>query len=84
MRLHFTLTLFQQRPHIPQSPGPTGQGTGASVIEGFERVMVGQADEAHNRAQAQWALALEHALGPLTAGGAQFLCPFEPIVQLAL
>ena len=40
MRLHFTLTLFQQRPHIPQSPGPTGQGTGASVIEGFERVMV--------------------------------------------
>jgi len=52
MRLHFTLTLFQQRPHIPQPPGPTGQGAGASVIEGFERVMVAQADEAHNGAQA--------------------------------
>src|SRR5438552_18385907 len=80
--LYFALALFQQRSHIPQSPGPTGQGTGASVVNGFERVILGQADEAHDRAQAQRTFALEHALRPLSARGAQFLRALEPVIQL--
>ncbi len=82
MRLDFPLALCQQRPHIPQSPGPTGQGAGTSVIEGFERVLVGQAHQTHDRAQAQGSLVLEHALGPLPARGAQFVGALELVVHL--
>ena len=54
MSLHFALALFQQRPHIPQSPSPTGQSTGTSVIDGFERVILRQADEAKKKIAASF------------------------------
>ena len=44
MRLHLALALFQQRFDIPHSPGPAGEGAGTSVVQGFEGVLLAQAE----------------------------------------